>query len=105
MLGETFQYASQLAESAVSVWFVSWALRLRYELDLELNRSEHIVRWTVIAVSFGLAMLRGPGVGLAVLRIAAGLIGLAFLAWPNLAHHVMSVTTQWRLPKQSSGQF
>lgn len=101
MLGETLRYASQLAESAVSVWFIAWAIRRRYELDCELNRSEHIIRWTIVAISLGLAMLRGPGLGLAVVRVAAGVTGLVFLAWPNLAHHAAGLFGRVRPPNSN----
>ena len=99
MTGETYLYASQLAEEAASVWFVSWALRRRYELDYKLNRREQTLRWVVIALTFGLAMLRGPN--LAVVRIVAGISGIAFLAWPNLAHHTMGLAERLHLAKRS----
>jgi hypothetical protein len=99
MLGGTFLYASQLAEGAASVWFVSWALRRRYELDYKLDRREQILRWAIIAFTFGLTLLRGSD--LAVIRIVAGLSSIAFLAWPNLAHHTMGLAEQLHLAKRS----
>lgn len=99
MLGGTLLYASQLAEGAASVWFVSWALRRRYELDYKLDRREQILRWAVIALTLGLTLLRGSD--FAVVRIVAGLTGIAFLAWPNLAHHTMGLAEQLHLAKRS----
>jgi len=99
MLGGTFLYASQLAEDAASVWFVSWALRRRYELDYKLDRREQILRGAVIAFTFGLTLLPGPN--FAAVRIVAGISGIAFLAWPNLAHHTMGLAEQLQLAKRS----
>jgi hypothetical protein len=99
MLRETLLYAGQLAEGAASVWFVSWALRRRYELDYKLDRREQILRWAVIAFTFGLALLPGPN--FAAVRIVVGISGIAFLAWPNLAHHTMGLAEQVHLAKGS----
>ncbi len=102
MLGGTLSYASQVAKGAVAVWFVSWALRRKYELDQKLDWRAQTVRWTIIVIAFGLTLLGGPN--LAAVRITAWILGTAFLAWPNLAFHVMAVVDQLRSPKQSSGQ-
>ena len=86
MLGATLAYAGQLASGAVSIWFISWAIRRRYEVDCQLTRKEHIIRWFVIAAGFGLAFLRGGE--FEVVRLVAGLIALGFLAWPNFARGI-----------------
>jgi hypothetical protein len=98
MLGGTALYASQLAEEAASVWFVSWALRRRYDLDYKLGGTEQILRWVVIGLAFGFTMLRGPGS--ALVRVIAGILGIAFLAWPNLAHHMMGLAEYLHLAKR-----
>jgi hypothetical protein len=91
----TFEYVSQLAEGAVSVWFVSWAIRRRYELDIKLDQREQLLRRILIAAAFGLTLLGGPH--FAVVRIIAGISGLTFLAWPNLARHAMGLLEQLHL--------
>lgn len=101
MIGGTLAYASQVAKGAVAVWFVSWALRRKYELDEKLTWREQILRWVVVAIFFGLTLLDGPK--LAAVRIIAWIFGTAFLAWPNLAHRAMSVVNQFRPSRQSSG--
>lgn len=98
-MGGTILYASQLAEGAASIWFVSWALRRRYELDYKLDQSESILRWSVIVFAFGLTLLGGHS--FAVVRIVAGIFGVAFLAWPNLAHHAMDLAGLLHLAKRS----
>jgi hypothetical protein len=96
-LGGALLYASQLAEGAVSVWFISWAVRRRYELDYKLTSGGQIVRWSAVVAAFGLTLLRGPN--FEVVRILAGLIGIAFLSWPNLAHHTIGLVERLHLTK------
>jgi hypothetical protein len=95
VLGTMLAYASQLAAGAVSVWFISWAIRRRYDLDYQLTRKEHIVRWAIVAVGFGLAFLQGAE--FEVVRIAAGLIALGFLAWPNFARSLVALVARFRM--------
>ena len=102
MSGDMFLYASQLAEGAASVWFVSWALRRRYELDCKLDRREQILRWAFIAAAFGLTLLRAPE--FSAVRVLAGISGIAFLAWPNLAQHTMRLAEQLHLAKRADRQ-
>jgi hypothetical protein len=102
MLEGTLSYASQVAKGAVAVWFVSWALRRKYELDQRLDWRAQTVRWMVIVIAFGLTLLEGSN--LAAVRITAWIFGAAFLAWPSLAHHVIAVVDRLRSPKQSSGR-
>jgi hypothetical protein len=86
MLGATFAYASQLASGAASIWFISWAIRRRYEIDCQLTRKEQVIRWSVVAAGFVLAFLQGGE--FEIVRIVAGVLALAFLAWPNFARSV-----------------
>ena len=101
MLGGTLSYASQVAKGAVAVWFVSWALRRKYELDQRLDWRAQTVRWMLISIAYGLTLLGGSN--LAVVRITAWILGTTFLAWPNLAYYILAMFDQSRSPK-SSGQ-
>ena len=92
MLGATLAYASQLVSGAVSIWFISWAIRRRYEVDCQLTRKEHIIRGLVVATGFGLAFLRGAE--FEVVRIVAGVIALGFLAWPNFARSLVGLVAK-----------
>jgi uncharacterized membrane protein YcfT len=83
---ETIRYLSQLSGGAASAWFVAWVIRRRGEFDVRLTKLEQFVRWMVVAVCVPLTLL--PGARLAILRLLAGLVGIAFVAWPNLAHHL-----------------
>ncbi len=84
---ESVVYIRQLAASAASVWFLGWAIRRRYDLDIKLTIAEQIVRWIVVAVCLGMTLLQG--LQFAAVRIIAGVIGICFIAWPNLGHHTM----------------
>jgi uncharacterized membrane protein YcfT len=86
MFAGTIQYLSRLSGSVVSVWFVAWAIRRRGEFDIKLTKLEQLLRWLVVAVCFALTLL--PSSQLAIPRVIAGLTGICFVAWPNLAHHL-----------------
>jgi hypothetical protein len=88
---ETILYIEQLAGTAVSVWFVCWAYRRRYELDIHLTRSEQIARWVVVAICLAITLLPGAHLQLAAIRIIGGLVGICFVAWPNLGHHALNL--------------
>jgi hypothetical protein len=89
MFGTTFAYTSQLVSGAASIWFISWATRRRYDVECQLTRNEHIVRGLIVAAGFGLAFLQGGE--FEIVRIVAGIVALAFLAWPNFARTVVSL--------------
>jgi hypothetical protein len=71
----------------VSVWFFFWPYRRKFELDYKLDRAGNIVRWSVVLAGFGVALLPGPRFG--ATRVVAGMVLLAFLAWPNFAYHLV----------------
>jgi peptidoglycan biosynthesis protein MviN/MurJ (putative lipid II flippase) len=98
MVGGTAAYLSLLAKGSVSVWFIAWALRRRYELDEKLGWREQTLRWSAIAVAFAVALLGGSD--LAAVRIIAWIVATLFLAWPNLAFHLTARINQLRTPKQ-----
>lgn len=98
MAGGILSYASQIASCAVSVWFISWAIRRRYELDHNLTRIEQFIRWMIVLVAFGLTFLSGSN--FAMTRIIAGITGMLFVAWPNLAHRVLAIIGRFHSPKQ-----
>lgn len=89
MFRDVLSYAQQLAAGFVSVWFISWAIRRRYELDHQLSCTEQIVRWIIVAVGFGLTLLQGEEYKL--VRILAGVIAMGFLAWPNFARSFLTL--------------
>ena len=82
----TIHYLSSLSEGVAGVWFIAWAIRKRGEFDIKLTKLEQLVRWLVVAICFALTLL--PGQQLAIPRVIAGLTGMCFVAWPNLAHHL-----------------
>jgi hypothetical protein len=78
-----FAYAQQLAVGYVSLWFLAWAIRRRYEMDCQLSRAEQIVRWSTVAVGFGLTFLQGDEYK--SIRFVGVVVSLGFFAWPNFA--------------------
>lgn len=97
-LSEVYESLSQLAGTYASVWFLCWGLRRRYELDVKLSNLEQKIRWAVVAVASALTLL--PGARLASVRIVCFLIGLCFIAWPNLAHHFVQKPRSSMEPEQ-----
>ena len=73
--------------SVGSVWFISWAIRRKGELDYPLDLAAKMIRWVVVIVSIGipanLPKSLTPGA-----RVALFLTGVGFLAWPNFAYHL-----------------
>lgn len=85
-------HLSFLVEKSVGIWFVFWAIRRRADWDYKLSGTAKAVRWTVVGIGYVLgAGLSGP----AVARTAAGLTGICFLCWPNLAYHLTSLFIEW----------
>ena len=52
-------------------------------IDYKLDRIARTVQWLIV-LGFGLALLPGPH--FKDIRIIAGIIVVAFLAWPNFAY-------------------
>lgn len=75
----------------VNVWFAFWAIRRRGELDIPLDRTAKAVRW-MVALSFLSFPFAFPHlIDSYAFRLSVGLVGWAFLCWPNLAFHF----TKW----------
>jgi hypothetical protein len=92
-LNDTLSYLTELAAGAVSIWFFFWPFRRKYDLDYKLDSTAQVARWSIVLAGFVLALLPGPE--FKVVRILAGIILAAFLAWPNLAYYL---TFQSRRP-------
>jgi hypothetical protein len=98
-LNDTLSYLSGLAGGAVGIWFFFWPLRRKYELDYNLDSAAQTVRWSIVLAGFGVALLPGPQFKTA--RIVAGIILVAFLAWPNFAYYLTLLFT--RSPARRKG--
>jgi|SRR5579859_1256506 len=94
-MSDTFLYLSGLAGNAVTIWLAFWAIRRKYELDHELDRTARFVRWSMVSIGFAVALL--PGNQLGLVRLSAGALLIAFLAWPNLAYHSTRLLRRWGL--------
>ena len=85
-LNNAISYLTELAAGAVSIWFFFWPFRRKYDLDYKLDRTAQIVRWSIVIGGFVFALAPGPE--FKIVRILAGIILAAFLAWPNFAFHL-----------------
>lgn len=86
--------AKWLAQAEVCLWFAAWAIRRKGEMDLRLDRAAHWLRWMVVVAGWLLASIPGGRYGAP--RAAAGLIGLLFLCWPNIAQHTVGLVRRCR---------
>jgi hypothetical protein len=87
MLEQMSANASRLAQAEICVWVVVWSIRRRGEMDEKLDRTTLVVRWAVVCAGWLLASIPGPKFGPA--RGIAGILGFAFLCWPNFAYYLM----------------
>jgi hypothetical protein len=102
---ETSFPAAGIWSAIANIWFAVWAIRHRGELDYDLDRNAKIIRWSVVAVCLGLAVQEPQLLNPPWFRITVGIVGIAFLAWPNFAYHLTRVLRWLKLlgsagPKQ-----
>ncbi len=83
---DTILYIRQLAVGMLSVWFIGWAIRRRYELDCRLTIIEQVVRWFIIVLCLFLTLLQGQD--FKYVRVASGILAMVSVAWPNLTHRL-----------------
>jgi hypothetical protein len=81
----------------VNIWIAAWAIRRQGELDYELDPTAKFIRWIVASLCLGIPIFRPEVLKSPSLRISLGLIGLAFLVWPNLAYHLSNLLRFLRL--------
>lgn len=84
-----FAHAKWLVGDFAGIWFISWAVRRRAEANIKLTALEHGVRWGVVLLCLPLALLHGPQ--FLFVRLAAEVIGVWFLVWPNVSHHLVRI--------------
>ena len=74
-----------LAGLGTSLWFALWGLRRKFELDIPLNSRGRLIRSVVVLGCWLVASLPLVHAGLfRIILVAAVLVGLAFLIWPNV---------------------
>lgn len=87
LLQEFVSNAMTIASPAVGLWLGIWGLRRKLGSDYKLDKAERAVRWTVVLTCWIIGSLPGRAIGpVAAVAVVAG---LAFLWWPNCAHHLM----------------
>jgi hypothetical protein len=80
---DSYSYNLRMVGYAIGIWSAAWGFRYWSGVDDPLDRIEKRIRWTVVGISFLLIQGR-PG----MFRLAFGLMGVAFLAWPNCAYRL-----------------
>ena len=81
----------------MSIWIASWAIWHKGELDYNLDGAGKIIRWLSVGICLGLVFLAPELLNLSYLRISVFVLGMAFLAWPNLAYHLTRFFRQLRM--------
>ena len=82
---QMWSIASRLAGAEICIWLIVWSIRRRGEIDEKLDPTGKLIRWGVVLGGWLLASI--PGGRFGPFRAVVGLLGLAFLCWPNLAYH------------------
>lgn len=82
-------YPLFLIQNAITIWFVFWAIRRKYELDYELGRTARVIRWSFVLAGFIAALVQGYS--FRYVRLAGLTVAVGFLAWPNFAYHLARV--------------
>ena len=88
-----------LAGCSISLWFVSWSIRRRSEVDEKLDSTAQITRWAVVASGYLAGSVPGPR--FAIFKAILLLLGLAFPCWPNFAYHLTNLFRRGSVPQNS----
>jgi hypothetical protein len=82
--------------SAISVWFIFWSYRRRYELDVKLSDKAKTIRWSIVGPCFVMACLPGQSPWI---KLPAIILGEALFCWPNFASHILRLAVLLHLAK------
>src|SRR4029077_13337714 len=80
-----------------NIWFVTWAIRRRGELDENLDSTAKFIRWLVAILCLGTAIQLPQLLNPPTLRVCIGFVGVAFLVWPNLAYYLTRLLRRLRI--------
>ena len=89
---DTLSYLRQIGAGAISVWFIAWAIRRRFDLHSDLTTADQVIRWSIVVVCMTLTLLQGPN--LKVVRVMSGICAMCFIAWPDLSHYLMRLCSR-----------
>jgi len=89
LLDEFWRYAALWASCGISIGFVIWGIRSKFELDVPMDNRGKRIRASVVLAGWFLASLPLPHTAVpGSIRMIALLVGYAFLWWPNLVVHI-----------------
>jgi hypothetical protein len=81
----------------LNIWFVCWAIRRRGELDIPLDATARVFRWSLAISLLSFPFLFPSLVDVPAFRVCVGFTGLAFLCWPNLAFRLTKFLRRLRI--------
>lgn len=84
---QAFAHAKWLVGQFTGIWFISWAMRRRAHANIVLTTLEQGVRWGVVLLCLAFQLLQGRQ--FLFVRLISLLLGLYFLVWPNVSHHLV----------------
>lgn len=90
----TFSHVAWLLGKSTTIWLSVWAIRYKADWDYRLSTTAKMTRWGVVLGAYFLAASL-PGKELGTARVLIGLLGLAFLCWPNFAYHLTNCFVAW----------
>jgi hypothetical protein len=99
MFAQFISNARIVAGCVLSLAFIAWAYRRKYELDDRSTSKSHVLRWLAVVFGFVIACLPNHFQGsshtiVATVQISALLICVAFACWPNFATRIFPNKTE-----------
>jgi hypothetical protein len=88
MMDQYLTNLSRIVSPAIGISFVVWAFRYRGEMDHKLTPLGKKIRWAIVLMSYGIAAIPTSFEWMIFVRPPMGILGFAFLAWPNFAYHI-----------------
>jgi hypothetical protein len=104
MLTANASSTTSLSAAICNVWFIGWALRHAGELDHQFDAADRIARWLVVVGCFGTWLYVHPLLALPTVRGWIGVVGFAFLVWPNFAYHLTNALRWLRILPKRQGE-
>lgn len=92
-------YAKTVLTTSLALWFAAWAIRYKGDLDRKLDPISVRLRWGIVTGTHALVIFASDWLRYPATRVAVWAVGAAFLAWPNLAYHLIESLRRGRVPK------
>jgi hypothetical protein len=88
-----------VASCVISLWFICWSYRRRYELDEKLSYKAKLIRGVIVVICSVIAAVPLPvasryRIPMVTFHIAALIVCIAFACWPNFATRIFPDKTE-----------